>query len=172
MNLRAVHLRLPELRQKKHGYELCSRFLIIFTWTRIAHFVPTMSNSMTWILPQACSRAGSAQSRRLMLRPSSWLRPARVCCPRTQYLGYQPLLPVSVCRAAHRSYASGRPQPSGGTYRMNLGNGKEEEKSALEQYGVDLTSKAREGKLDPVIGTLVSLFLVCLLRSFHLTLSF
>lgn len=35
---------------------------------------------------------------------------------------------------------------------MNLGNGKEEEKSALEQYGVDLTSKAREGRLDPVIG--------------------
>ena len=35
---------------------------------------------------------------------------------------------------------------------MNLGNGKGEEKSALEQYGVDLTSKAREGKLDPVIG--------------------
>ena len=35
---------------------------------------------------------------------------------------------------------------------MNLGDGKEEEKPALEQYGVDLTSKAREGKLDPVIG--------------------
>lgn len=35
---------------------------------------------------------------------------------------------------------------------MNLGNGGGEEKSALEQYGVDLTSKAREGKLDPVIG--------------------
>ncbi|MFM6841130.1 MAG: ATP-dependent Clp protease ATP-binding subunit [Candidatus Planktophila sp.] len=28
----------------------------------------------------------------------------------------------------------------------------EEGKSALEQYGVDLTSRAREGKLDPVIG--------------------
>lgn len=35
---------------------------------------------------------------------------------------------------------------------MNMGNNKEEEKSALEQYGVDLTSKARDGKLDPVIG--------------------
>ena len=35
---------------------------------------------------------------------------------------------------------------------MNLGNDKGEEKSALEQYGVDLTSKARDGKLDPVIG--------------------
>lgn len=33
---------------------------------------------------------------------------------------------------------------------MNLGA--EEEKPALEQYGVDLTAKAREGKLDPVIG--------------------
>lgn len=35
---------------------------------------------------------------------------------------------------------------------MNMGNDKEEEKSSLEQYGVDLTSKARDGKLDPVIG--------------------
>jgi ATP-dependent Clp protease ATP-binding subunit ClpB len=28
----------------------------------------------------------------------------------------------------------------------------EEEKSALEQYGIDLTARARDGKLDPVIG--------------------
>lgn len=33
---------------------------------------------------------------------------------------------------------------------MNLGG--EPEKSALEQYGVDLTAKAKNGKLDPVIG--------------------
>lgn len=33
---------------------------------------------------------------------------------------------------------------------MNLGGG--EEKPALEQYGVDLTARARDGKLDPVIG--------------------
>lgn len=33
---------------------------------------------------------------------------------------------------------------------MNLGG--EEEKLALEQYGVDLTARARDGKLDPVIG--------------------
>lgn len=34
---------------------------------------------------------------------------------------------------------------------MNLGGG-EPEKPALEQYGVDLTARARDGKLDPVIG--------------------
>lgn len=34
---------------------------------------------------------------------------------------------------------------------MDLGGG-EPEKPALEQYGVDLTAKARDGKLDPVIG--------------------
>lgn len=34
---------------------------------------------------------------------------------------------------------------------MNLGN-QEEEKPALEKYGLDLTAKAKEGKLDPVIG--------------------
>ena len=50
-----------------------------------------------------------------------------------------------------RSYAQGgRPHPPGGTHRMNLGG--EPEQSALEQYGVDLTERARAGKLDPVIG--------------------
>ncbi|KAI0164826.1 putative heat shock protein [Xylariaceae sp. FL1272] len=49
-----------------------------------------------------------------------------------------------------RNYAQGRPHPPGGTYRMDLGG--EPEKPALEQYGVDLTAKARDGKLDPVIG--------------------
>ncbi len=33
---------------------------------------------------------------------------------------------------------------------MNMGG--EEEKPALEQYGIDLTARAKEGKLDPVIG--------------------
>ena len=33
---------------------------------------------------------------------------------------------------------------------MNLGG--EPEKAALEQYGIDLTARARDGKLDPVIG--------------------
>ncbi|KAF2120477.1 P-loop containing nucleoside triphosphate hydrolase protein [Lophiotrema nucula] len=52
---------------------------------------------------------------------------------------------------AVRTYVNGRPHPPGGTHRMNLGGG-EEEKPALEQYGVDLTARARDGKLDPVIG--------------------
>ena len=47
-------------------------------------------------------------------------------------------------------YAAGRPHPPGGTHRMNLGG--EPEKAALEEYGVDLTQRARDGKLDPVIG--------------------
>ncbi|KAL2271092.1 hypothetical protein VTJ83DRAFT_463 [Remersonia thermophila] len=51
---------------------------------------------------------------------------------------------------AFRSYSNGRPHPPGGTHRMNLGG--EPEKPALEQYGVDLTAKAKAGKLDPVIG--------------------
>jgi ATP-dependent Clp protease ATP-binding subunit ClpB len=34
---------------------------------------------------------------------------------------------------------------------MNLG-GQEEEKPALEKYGVDLSEQAKQGKLDPVIG--------------------
>ncbi|KAG4032361.1 hypothetical protein MFRU_007g02670 [Monilinia fructicola] len=51
---------------------------------------------------------------------------------------------------ALRTYANGRPHPPGGTHRMDMSGG--EEKSALEQYGVDLTARAKEGKLDPVIG--------------------
>ena len=51
---------------------------------------------------------------------------------------------------ARRWYASGRPHPPGGTHRMDLGGGSQ--KPALEQYGIDLTAKAKQGKLDPVIG--------------------
>ncbi|KAF3183975.1 chaperone ATPase hsp78 [Orbilia oligospora] len=52
---------------------------------------------------------------------------------------------------SHRSYATHRgPVPPGGTHRMNLSA--EPEKSALETYGMDLTARARDGKLDPVIG--------------------
>ena len=50
-----------------------------------------------------------------------------------------------------RSFASARAYPPGGTHRMNLGGG-EPEKSALDQYGQDLTARAKAGKLDPVIG--------------------
>lgn len=56
------------------------------------------------------------------------------------------LAPVS----AIRQYASGRPHPPGGTHRMDMSG--EEEKPALELYGVNLTDKAKAGKLDPVIG--------------------
>ncbi|CAG8165377.1 unnamed protein product [Penicillium nalgiovense] len=54
--------------------------------------------------------------------------------------------PVSV-----RHYAKGgRPHPPGGTHRMDMSG--EDEKPALEKYGVELTAKAKAGKLDPVIG--------------------
>lgn len=56
--------------------------------------------------------------------------------------------PASVSSVRH--YAQGRPHPPGGTHRMDMGGG--EEKPALEQYGIDLTARAKEGKLDPVIG--------------------
>ncbi|KAJ5687761.1 hypothetical protein N7536_010380 [Penicillium majusculum] len=50
-----------------------------------------------------------------------------------------------------RHYANGgRPHPPGGTHRMDMSG--EDEKPALEKYGVELTEKAKAGKLDPVIG--------------------
>src|ERR1700730_7282241 len=51
---------------------------------------------------------------------------------------------------SQRFYANGRPRPPGGTHRMDLGGGGED-KPALEKYGVDLTARAKAGKLDPVI---------------------
>ncbi|KAL8653481.1 MAG: hypothetical protein Q9226_003835 [Calogaya cf. arnoldii] len=49
-----------------------------------------------------------------------------------------------------RSYASGRRQQPGDNYRMDLGG--ELDEKALEKYGIDLTARAKAGKLDPVIG--------------------
>lgn len=60
----------------------------------------------------------------------------------------QPLNSTSF--ALSRTYARQTPRPPGGTHRMNLGGG--EDKPALDQFGVDLTARAKDGKLDPVIG--------------------
>ncbi|RMZ04080.1 hypothetical protein D0860_06540 [Hortaea werneckii] len=76
------------------------------------------------------------------LAPSQ-LRPAIALTPHIH-----PLWPSPSTHS--RSYANGRPHPPGGTHRMNMSP--EPEKPALEQYGIDLTAKAKAGKLDPVIG--------------------
>ncbi|KAF4962995.1 hypothetical protein FSARC_8940 [Fusarium sarcochroum] len=73
--------------------------------------------------------------------------------PLTRVLATQSLRPTSlqlIPSLAVRTYANGRPHPPGGTHRMNMGG--EEEKPALEQFGIDLTARAKDGKLDPVIG--------------------
>lgn len=66
--------------------------------------------------------------------------------PKKHLISSPRILPIP----SARSYANGRPHPPGGTHRIDLGGG--EQKSALEQYGVDLTARAKAGKLDPVIG--------------------
>ncbi|EKJ71231.1 hypothetical protein NXS19_001251 [Fusarium pseudograminearum] len=78
---------------------------------------------------------------------------ARSARPLTRVLATQPLRPTPlrlIPSLAVRTYANGRPHPPGGTHRMNMGG--EEEKPALEQFGIDLTARAKDGKLDPVIG--------------------
>ncbi|KAL2871980.1 chaperone ATPase HSP78 [Aspergillus lucknowensis] len=94
-----------------------------------------------------------------LLRPSSFASPTRLLRPSPASLRLIPSarLPSSPTNnpthpsiVSVRRYADGRPHPPGGTHRMNLGG--EPEKAALEQYGVDLTAKAKTGKLDPVIG--------------------
>ncbi|KAK8048800.1 hypothetical protein PG994_010530 [Apiospora phragmitis] len=87
--------------------------------------------------------ASSRGIARLSTQPSISSRAALVATARNFA---QPSLSHTIIR----SYANGRPHPPGGTHRMNLGG--EPEKPALEQFGIDLTAKARDGKLDPVIG--------------------
>lgn len=88
------------------------------------------------VITAACRAAVPRQAQRLLVR--SAFRPQPDSALR--------ILPTYSVRA----YANGRPHPPGGTHRMNLGG--EPEKPALEQYGIDLTARARDGKLDPVIG--------------------
>ncbi|KAF2804903.1 ATP-dependent Clp protease-like protein [Mytilinidion resinicola] len=99
------------------------------------------------------SRRAQVAARRLSAIPrTSRLQAIRASSLYTHPISVSPnflnnaLLPTT----AARFYARGRPQPPGGTHRMDMGG--EPEKSALEEYGVDLTARARDGKLDPVIG--------------------
>jgi ATP-dependent Clp protease ATP-binding subunit ClpB len=84
------------------------------------------------IIPPSCR----ALSRTRMILPAV-MTPFRHAIPAARY-------------PQMRGYASGKAHPPGGTHRMDLGG--EPEKAALEEYGVDLTQRARDGKLDPVIG--------------------
>ena len=133
-----------------HGNKLLE-IIDSVAWPKIFRSLFIVSSQMTLILrilDQACSRAGFAQRRCLASNPGpSNPIPAKAC-----YLRPQQRLPVSVSKESCRSYATGRQGSPGGTHRMNLGKDQDEEKSALEKFGVDLTSKARDGKLDPVIG--------------------
>ncbi|UPK98956.1 hypothetical protein LCI18_009891 [Fusarium solani-melongenae] len=97
------------------------------------------------------------QARRQLITSTQRLAAAgartRSIRPLTRVLAAQPLRPTPLRLTpslAIRSYANGRPHPPGGTHRMNMGG--EEEKPALEQFGIDLTARAKDGKLDPVIG--------------------
>ncbi|KAF2632158.1 P-loop containing nucleoside triphosphate hydrolase protein [Macroventuria anomochaeta] len=87
-------------------------------------------------------------ARRIAAVPRPSIRPLPLChLPTTRLTQSSNLIRPAV---AVRSYASGRSHPPGGTHRRDLGN--EEQKAALEEFGVDLTERARSGKLDPVIG--------------------
>merc|ERR1739848_776127 len=87
------------------------------------------------------------QARRQVL--SSAQRLAGAVRPRTQITrvaGLQILRPATarlLPTITTHNYANGRPHPPGGTHRMDMGGG--EEKPALEQYGVDLTARAKDG---------------------------
>ena len=108
------------------------------TSTSVRSF-PRISSS-TKLLPRQLARAFPSNGTSLFGRvPPIWLAPS-------VHKAVQRINPAPV---AIRSFVS-RPQPPGGTHWVDLGG--ESESSALETYGVDLTKKAEEGKLDPVIG--------------------
>ncbi|KAF9695942.1 hypothetical protein EKO04_006016 [Ascochyta lentis] len=94
------------------------------------------------------SRARAA-TRRITVSPRPLpIRPSPLCRLPMTRLAQSPNLTRPAVTI--RGYASGRPHPPGGTHRMNVGG--EPEKAALDEFGVDLTERARDGKLDPVIG--------------------
>ncbi|KAF2430524.1 heat shock protein 78, mitochondrial [Tothia fuscella] len=106
-----------------------------------------MLSSQARIAPRRISSAAYGTSRTTALpRKPSIVSPvaSRPVLPSTS-LGN-----IGKCFTAVRFY-NGKAHPPGGTHRMDLGGG-EPEKKALEEYGVDLTQRARDGKLDPVIG--------------------
>lgn len=80
----------------------------------------------------------------------------QVRCTRNPHIRISPWLQVNhptFGSFPYRAYATlprRQPQRPGGSFKLDLGGG--EEQSALEQYGTDLTQRARDGKLDPVIG--------------------
>ncbi|KFY27428.1 hypothetical protein V493_03500 [Pseudogymnoascus sp. VKM F-4281 (FW-2241)] len=92
----------------------------------------------------ASARLSTATSRSSTIAPRSYILPSIRANTR--------LTPRLSPTVSLRHYANGprKPHPPGGTHRMDMSGG--EEKSALEEYGVDLTQKAKDGKLDPVIG--------------------
>ncbi|OBU01466.1 chaperone ATPase hsp78 [Pseudogymnoascus verrucosus] len=92
----------------------------------------------------ASARLSTVTSRSSAIAPRSYILPST----RANLRIIPKLSPV----VSLRRYANGprKPHPPGGTHRMDMSGG--EEKSALEEYGVDLTQKAKDGKLDPVIG--------------------
>ncbi|KAI1088564.1 P-loop containing nucleoside triphosphate hydrolase protein [Rostrohypoxylon terebratum] len=89
------------------------------------------------------ANATSRGLRRLNTSPSLTSRTALIST--TNHLSN-----ATLSAPTYRAYSNGRPHPPGGTHRMNMSG--EPEKPALEQYGIDLTAKAKDGKLDPVIG--------------------
>ncbi|PSS03569.1 P-loop containing nucleoside triphosphate hydrolase protein [Coniella lustricola] len=101
-----------------------------------------------------------ASTRRIATSPATRLTPRTTTLrPLTAGTLYTPALQSTIPYTSKtrlpfvssvRHYANGRPQPPGGTHRMNMSG--EEEKPALEQFGIDLTARAKDGKLDPVIG--------------------
>lgn len=99
-----------------------------------------MATRVPMLVRRALSSGASLQSRAI---PPRFLPSSRVIASAKHRMPF-------IVYPAARHYANGKAHPAGGTHRMNLGG--EPEKPALEQYGVDLTARAKDGKLDPVIG--------------------
>ena len=95
----------------------------------------------TKLLPRGYNHAWKVQSKLL------YLASARRISQKDK-----PMFPVSLCHTTYRLYSNGQAHPPGRTHRMNLGDDGGDTKPALEQYGTDLTAKAKDNKLDPVIG--------------------
>ncbi|KAI5813191.1 putative heat shock protein/chaperonin HSP78 [Pyronema omphalodes] len=113
-----------------------------------------LSRSRAFCTSSALSRPTARAVRQRLTTSTKTTNPAFTPSTKTTLSALAPslrALPISFVRNyADYGRGSGGPHPPGGTHRMDMSGG--EQKPALEQYGIDLTARARDGKLDPVIG--------------------
>ena len=111
-------------------------------WQRSLSVLPSMN---TILLPKTAMHASSSNN--LALLPSG-----HEGIPRIHHCSNQSHIPSDSGGNWNRQFSSGGNLGNIFQHAKNAANKNSKPGETLEQYGVDLTQLAKEGKLDPVIG--------------------